>query len=96
MPTATRLDTDMSAWPPGTQHFSTSDGEYLAVISDPGMQVLGGELIVAIAGHALVVPPTVIIACDKDGVATSMERLHTLMPGTSHEDALRQVGYLIS
>jgi hypothetical protein len=41
--------------------------------------------------HKVVVEPTVVLACDADGVATDLTPIHSFPPGTSHEDAIAQL-----
>lgn len=101
MPTATRLDTDMSHWPAGSRHYAIDDGRHLAVCVDTGiptdaegllnetLQLLDGGVVRVVA------QPTVIVECDAEGSATSLDRLFTCPPGTSHEDALAAAGFTV-
>lgn len=99
MATATWLpDTYMGNWSPGTRHYAISDGTYVAVEVDSGITPEMAAAVQQVAGAALLnyAPrPTVIISVNSEGNATSLERLHTFPPGTTHEDALIQAGYEI-
>ncbi|AJD82451.1 minor tail protein [Mycobacterium phage Sheen] len=104
---ATRLDTNMSHWADGTRHYSTDDG-YLAVeaytpecchVVPQGAAPMINELL-AVLGEGRqavkhVVRPTVVFACNEEGLATDLTPLHKFPPGTSHEDALEQLGYTV-
>jgi hypothetical protein len=105
---ATRLDTDMSRWADGTVHYHTDDGEYLAVeayMPDCSSVVPQGALpmideLIAVLGEGRqavkhVVRPTVVFACNEEGIATDLTPLHKFPPGTSHEDALAELGYTL-
>ncbi|AEL17679.1 hypothetical protein CUCO_29 [Mycobacterium phage Cuco] len=91
MPTAKRVDLG-GVWPPGTQHYEISDGRYFAVIVDDTADLIN-RFVNPVGQHAVVVSPTVVVECDENGAATSMDRLYTLLSGTPHDEALRQVGY---
>lgn len=91
----------MSHWGPGVRHYQLTDG-YIAVSVDAGVtpetQTLIDETLTALGVptldsgiHKVVVEPTVILACDAQGVANDLTPLHTFPPGTSHEDAIAQL-----
>lgn len=102
----TLLDTDMSSWTPGTRHYATSGGQYLAVSVDPGITEPVTEIIemalqqldaptIASGMHRFVVQPTVILPCSDTGRPVDLTPLHIAPPGTSYEDALQQAGYTV-
>ncbi|QBP28936.1 hypothetical protein SEA_JORDENNIS_35 [Mycobacterium phage Jordennis] len=93
MPTAKRVDLG-GIWPPGTRHYQISDGRYFAVIVDDATELIN-RFVNPVGHHAVVVSPTVIVECDEHGNATSMDRLHTLLPSTLHDEALAQAGYTV-
>lgn len=105
MPTATRLDTDMSMWADGTLHFVTSDGEHYAVESSTeaipeGAQCMIDELLAVIGtgrqALKLRLRPTVVFACNEDGTpAGTLTPVAEFPPGTTHEQALAQMGYAV-
>ena len=89
----------MSPWGAGVEHYRLDDGSHVAVSVDVGPNERAQQFIAETLGviggtiHRYDIEPTVIIACDEAGVATSLDRLHTFPPGTSHEDALAAAGY---
>lgn len=100
----TLVDSDMSTWAPGTQHYVTDNAVHLAVTVDAGLNDLtaagidellaaNGQPTLASGIHKVVVAPTVIVECNDEGIAVSLTPLHTFPPGTSHEDALELAGY---
>ncbi|AUV61991.1 minor tail protein [Mycobacterium phage SWU2] len=104
---ASQLDVNMSRWADGTRLFVTDDDRYLAVeayspgesVVPVGAQPMIDELIelVGEGRQALkhVVRPTVIFECNDEGIATSLTPVHKAAPGTSHEDALAELGYTV-
>lgn len=106
MASATRID-DVPGWAPGTQHYSTSDGNVLAVRVDtpPNHETAGlinetlsaiGGLPIGIGRHKIAPQPTTVIDCNPDGTVEHLTPLHTFPPGTTYEDALKQSGYPIT
>ncbi|MBU8833381.1 DUF7572 family protein [Mycolicibacterium goodii] len=101
MPTVTQLSTDMSHWPAGTHHYVTDAGDYLAVCVDVGIPAGSEQLLIETSAQLdggivrVLAQPTVIVQCDAEGSATSLDRLHTSPPGTSHADALAAAGYTV-
>lgn len=97
MPSATKLDTDMSHWGGGVTHYRLEDGTHIAISVDTGpaerAQALVAETLGEIGGsiHTYDTEPTVILPCDENGVATSLDRLHEFPPGTTHAEALEQL-----
>lgn len=103
----TRLDTDMLAWPEGTRHYRAADGTYLAVESTPlgenaipvGAQPMIDEVVTLIGQgrtvETIVARQTVVIECREDGQAIDLTPLQRFPAGTSHEDALSQMGYTV-
>lgn len=98
---AEALDTEMVAWPPGTKHYQVEPGEYVAVDVDPGeipegaANIIEGLLVSlgsSLSETKIVLRDTVIIPCNEEGIASSMDPIHRFPPGTSHEDALTQAG----
>lgn len=108
MQRVTRLDTDMFAWPENTRHYRAQDGKHFAVqatlvgdnVVPVGVQPMIDEVVALVGGGRkiaqVVVPPTVIIECDETGWAPSLTPVAAFPPGTSHEDALTQMGYEVS
>ncbi|ORA24887.1 hypothetical protein BST13_33460 [Mycobacterium aquaticum] len=102
------MDTDMAIWGLGVVHYRTSDGLDLAVSVDAGMtehakahldETLSelGQPVITSGVHRILMEPTVIMACTPTGEpAGSLDRLHECAPGTSHEDALAQIGYAVT
>ncbi|QGJ94797.1 hypothetical protein SEA_BLINN1_35 [Mycobacterium phage Blinn1] len=93
MPTAKRVNLG-GVWPPGTQHYEISDGRHFAVIVDDASDLIN-RFVNPVGKHAVVVSPTVIVECDENGHATSLDRLYTLLPSTLHDEALAQAGYTV-
>lgn len=83
---ATLINDNMPRWAPVTKHYRTADGQDLAVeVGEP----------VGVGGGFVEKPrPTVIFACTEEGYAVDLTPLHRFPPGTTHEDALTQAGYL--
>lgn len=98
MLTATYIPDTVGNRPPGWRIYAISDGTYVAVEANGGITEQMAAAVEQVAGAALLnyIPrPTVIIAVDENGNATSLERLHRFDPGTTHEDALTLAGYEI-
>lgn len=104
MATATLLSTDVSNWPPTTQHYSISDGTWILVEVDESGPTAAMQAYVLAAVNREpeeLIPrpiefmqrPTVILPADGDGFAISLEPLHRFAPGTTHTDALTQAGF---
>lgn len=92
----------MSHWGNSVRHYELADGTHIAVSVDSGVNDRTEGYIddtLAALGvptldsgiHKLVVEPTVIIACNADGLAEHLTPLRTFPPGTTHDDALAQL-----
>lgn len=104
----TQLDTDMFAWPPGTRHYRAQDGTFLAVeATQPGEDAIPAGVapiideVVELIGQGrkvekIVVRPTVVFECNEDGSAGDLTPLQRFPAGTTHEDALVQMGYRVT
>lgn len=105
MPTATRLPTDLSVWPPTTIHYALDDGTWILVEADftGPTDAMKAYLHQIGSDTAELVPqpmifnqrPTLILPANQDGLAVSLNPLHILPPGTTHTDALTQAGYTV-
>jgi hypothetical protein len=108
MPTVTLVSESPPGWAPGTQHWRTDDGRNLAVEASPDAIPAGfateviDELLTAVGesfgSTKIVLPQTVIMECDPDGTPLDdfvPEPLWTFPPGTTHEQALEQAGYVV-
>lgn len=108
MPTATPVDTEMSAWADGTRHYRGDDGKYFAVeatlveeegtpIIPAGAQPMIDELLTVVGdGRAAlkqIVRPTVVFECTEDGQAIDLTPVQTFPAGTTHAEALAAMGY---
>ena len=105
-----QLDTDMFAWPENTRHYRLKDGTYLAVEATmPGDNVVPvGAMpmideVVAIVGQGrkiktFVQRPTVVFAVTEDArpLNDDLTPIAKFDPGTSHEDALKQMGHKVA
>lgn len=78
MPTATRIDTEMSHWCPVTRHYSV-DGGYLAVTLNKFLTAEGTDVFYA----------------DENGGAISLTPIAQFPEGTTHDQALEQIGYTV-
>lgn len=103
-----RLNTDMFAWPEGTRHYRTAAGTYFAVDAQlPGENAIPAgvepmlEEVVTLIGEGrkvetVVGRPTVVFECNEDGSAIDLTPLQRFPSGTTHEDALAQMGYEVT
>src|ERR1700756_1625873 len=104
METATELPTDMSHWASVTRHYVTSDGKYLAVeastdtIPDGAERYIEEALAIAgvdLANTTMLLRPTVIMPCTEKGEPIELSALHQFPAGTTHEEALANIGYQV-
>lgn len=98
----TLMDTDMSHWADGTRHYRRGSQDYAVEATLPGANAVPVgvapmiEELLEIIGEGkaplqVVVRPTVIFACTREGFPTDEHGLTPLAkfpPGTSHDDAL--------
>ena len=105
---ATQLDTDMFAWADGTRHYRAADGTFRAVeatllgdeVIPAGAQPMVEEAVTLIGQgrkiQTVVMRPTVVFECAEDGSAIDMTPVGRFPAGTSHEDALAELGYTVA
>lgn len=99
---ATYVNLDMGFWAPLTKLYAISDGTFVAVeVPDMGflpeqISELAGIAGIDVTGAKHAERPTVIVACNDEGIATDLTPLNTFPYGTSFEDALTQAGYVIA
>ena len=87
METATEiLDADLGHWAPGSRMFSTSDDQHFVVDAD---------LAEYPTGIRIVRRETAVLYCNADGTVTDLTPDHTFPPGTTAEEAVAAMGYLI-
>lgn len=85
---------------PGTRHYQLGDQHVLIEASTTpvveGVEAAVDEIIKVTTGEKLpvhrVVRPTVVFECNEEGIALSLTPIHKFPAGTSHEDALTQMG----
>jgi len=107
--TATLIAADPPGWAPVTNHYRTNDSPQkdLAVTVFGGLtptietainQALTGNGAAGLViGQDEIVPqPTTVIGCNPDGSTDNLTPVATFPPGTSHEDALAEMGYVIA
>jgi hypothetical protein len=96
------MDTDMSAWAPGTRHYRTSNGQDFAVEApiDPipaGAVQMINDVMTAVGADELntvvALRPTVIFRCNSDGSPIDLTPLAEFDCGTIHAEALRKFGF---
>ena len=110
MKSATLVDSVMDTWAPDTRHYVTDDGQHFAIHVYDGIDAQTSQYIdetlaemgmpvLADGSNTIVVSPTTVNVCTKDGLPIGdsiPEPLHTFDPGTSHVDALALMGYTIT
>jgi len=94
MAKAVELQTDMSAWPDGCKHYRLTDGSHVVIDVDTPEERHDRHVdeITRGAPYVYTPRPTVAIAVDANACATSLERLHEFAPGTTHDEAIAQMG----
>lgn len=89
----------MSGWAPGTVHYKVGTVYYAvesSVDAVPAGAVPMVDELLTVLGTDLQrtkqrLRPTVVFACDENGVAADLTPLREFPPGTSHADALAQL-----
>lgn len=94
MAKAVELQTDLSTWPQGCKHFRLPDGSYVVIDIDTPEERHDRHVdeITRGAPYVYTPRPTVVIAVDENGCATSLDRLYEFPPGTTHDQALSLMG----
>lgn len=98
------MDTDMSAWAAGTRHYSGSTNNYAVEASDVTIpenatRQIGGALALLNVDPnqtTMLARPTVVFECTPEGLAIDLTPVATFPPGTTHEEALAEMGYQVS
>lgn len=87
--TATEImDADLGGWAPSVRLFSTSDDKHFVVDADLfGYPESGSVRFIRRA--------TCVLYCNADGTVTDLTPDHVFPPGTTAEDAVVAMGYLI-
>lgn len=87
---------------PGTRHYLLDGVQHVLIEASATPEVeqveaAVDELIKVTSGEKLpvhrVVRPTVVFECSAEGIALSLTPIHKFTAGTSHEDALKEMGY---
>ncbi|SKL35881.1 Uncharacterised protein [Mycobacteroides abscessus subsp. massiliense] len=90
---AVEMATDMSCWPAGCRHYRLGDGSYVVIEVDQSEPRYDTHVhqITQGAGYTYRQRPTVVVAVDENGCATSLDRMYEFAPGTSHDEVIAQL-----
>lgn len=102
--TATLITADPPGWAPVTKHYRTEDSKDFAItvyggippsvvpLIDQALAESGAPSLIS-GQHQIVAEPTTVVSCNADGTAIELTPIATFPSGTSHENALVEMGY---